>query len=1300
MRRPLVLMIIGVLCFSMLSLLHLSVTAPSSASTPLFSDLVVSNSFPLGGQSVTISVNWTILSGTLGTLIFGSNNTGLWTENQTYNPGAVSSCVWNVTLTCNSAGRCYVQWQECANSSAGYSNQTNVQSLYVWQPTPSVSSQPFANTSGGTRTFFFNGTHMVEYLAYQNSSTVPWHYSIAAYDLNDARWYYYDISVTCPSDGHWTPVLCATPNSTLILMWCKGSPGPIQYMLSTYTAGSASDTQKLISNWGSVQNVSSSVDSIGDAGRGGGDLYLAPLWLKNVTIIMDYVEPSGEGGTVFWESKLYYNDNIGWCGNDSTVFINGTSAGVSNSIYWNWYHDTQYGIMGAGSVQIPNTGMSDTQHYNIYFVYSPDCGTTWKLANGTILSTPISCSSLLIDNTMESNPSMSIMNSCPILDENGNVIIATDYFAYPTYSTCFGYQFQWTTMDYYNATPGSPNGVWNFQNITDAQSGNLIQGFFTGYGDSVGIIKDSYYGRPAFWIEINDSQIYYIRVPNSVSSFLAVVTDTSQPYCFCEPDGICPSDTASISYSWEWSLITHTMPVGNSSEPYEYDQNLSQSTIYGCLYTATANSTISEGSFYAYVPQYMEGCNYQIAVYGYNGTNWNLLGNSDYCSGLGSGWIYGTYTTRAWTGWTPTVSFSTPISLVSGTQYLICLYLNYIMRAGSPWTNPAFVYDDSTMVNQTIAFSTSDGFPPTITSPTYHNWSWDLALFTPCSYLKAFNAPHAINILSPQNTTYDITPLQLTFTVNESTTWIGYSLDNQSNVTTLGDTKLTGLSAGPHSIIVYAKDTSQNVVSSATVTFTIAEPRTIIVPDDYPTIQAAINAASDGDTIFVRNGTYYENVAVNKTVSLIGESESATVIDGNVTGNVFNVTSSNVSISTFTIQRSAVWPNNYLSINGLLLDNVTDCKISENIIANNDLGINILYSSNNSITENNITGSIDGGILLNSSPMNSIARNNIAYDLTGIYVSGSGSFNNRITGNNIMENNGDGGIVLQFSSTNNIVSRNNITNNPVGVCLYPWRGDHYDSTSWNNKMYHNNFINNTIQAQCGPLTNFWDNGYPSGGNYWSDYNGTDLNSGPHQNTTGSDGIGDIPYAADTSNIDHYPLMNPWAQPDIALVNLTASKSVVFQGYNISLSLTVSNRGNKVEGFNVTLSFNSTLVQEQHVILLNGTSVSLSSTWNNLGIAKGKYTLSASVELLPEETDIVRNNLTDGSFYVSMVGDLTGTTPFVPDGKVDGRDITAVARCFGSKLGDARYNPNCDLLNRGKIDGRDIIIVAKHFGEHE
>jgi len=74
----------------------------------------------------------------------------------------------------------------------------------------------------------------------------------------------------------------------------------------------------------------------------------------------------------------------------------------------------------------------------------------------------------------------------------------------------------------------------------------------------------------------------------------------------------------------------------------------------------------------------------------------------------------------------------------------------------------------------------------------------------------------------------------------------------------------------------------------------------------------------------------------------------------------------------------------------------------------------------------------------------------------------------------------------------------------------------------NNIFYHNNFINNTPQVKVYVDVNIWDDGHPSGGNYWSDYTGTDANY---------DGIGDTPYIIDANNTDHYPLMTPYIIPE-------------------------------------------------------------------------------------------------------------------------------------------------------------------------
>jgi len=86
-------------------------------------------------------------------------------------------------------------------------------------------------------------------------------------------------------------------------------------------------------------------------------------------------------------------------------------------------------------------------------------------------------------------------------------------------------------------------------------------------------------------------------------------------------------------------------------------------------------------------------------------------------------------------------------------------------------------------------------------------------------------------------------------------------------------------------------------------------------------------------------------------------------------------------------------------------------------------------------------------------------------------------------------------------------------------------------------------------VDSGGSGNVWDDGYPSGGNYWSDYNGTDMLSGPYQNESGSDGIGDAAYAIDTNNIDRYPLMNPWGASEVQ-VGVKASDWIKIE-YTIS-----------------------------------------------------------------------------------------------------------------------------------------------------
>jgi len=171
---------------------------------------------------------------------------------------------------------------------------------------------------------------------------------------------------------------------------------------------------------------------------------------------------------------------------------------------------------------------------------------------------------------------------------------------------------------------------------------------------------------------------------------------------------------------------------------------------------------------------------------------------------------------------------------------------------------------------------------------------------------------------------------------------------------------------------------------------------------------------------------------------------------------------------------------------------------------------------------------------------NDISGNNIENNSLGIYV--DGSYHN-VSGNNIIANNRHG-IRLQGASNNN-VSGNNITDNSdIGIYLDDSRsnsifGNYIADNGWgislsfsskDNLVYHNSFINNTIQAFDinDPPVNIWDVGYPSGGNYWSDYE----ERYPDAEQIDEAGIWNTPYVIDENNQDNYPLINPWSPPQV------------------------------------------------------------------------------------------------------------------------------------------------------------------------
>ena len=219
-----------------------------------------------------------------------------------------------------------------------------------------------------------------------------------------------------------------------------------------------------------------------------------------------------------------------------------------------------------------------------------------------------------------------------------------------------------------------------------------------------------------------------------------------------------------------------------------------------------------------------------------------------------------------------------------------------------------------------------------------------------------------------------------------------------------------------------------------------ALPNTIYVDDDnisgpwdgnpehpYQNITSGLAQAVAGDVIYVYEGTYFEQLLIDKPISLCGEDEYYTVIDGNNTANVIRVTANNVIITHFTIRNSL----SVFGFSGIRLDHSNGSNISYNIITRNYEGIWLENSNSNTFIDN--------------------------------YVS----------------NSGEG--IYAVSSSNNIFMNNMISNNEFGIVL---------RESSNNTVFHNSFLNNTWRSVSTINSiNSWDNGLE--GNYWSDYKGAD-----------------------------------------------------------------------------------------------------------------------------------------------------------------------------------------------------------------
>jgi parallel beta-helix repeat protein len=347
--------------------------------------------------------------------------------------------------------------------------------------------------------------------------------------------------------------------------------------------------------------------------------------------------------------------------------------------------------------------------------------------------------------------------------------------------------------------------------------------------------------------------------------------------------------------------------------------------------------------------------------------------------------------------------------------------------------------------------------------------------------------------------------------------------------------------------------------------FTRGIAKTITVPDDYPTITAAVAGSNNGDIIFVRAGTYdgpiNQTIVIDKPLSIVGESADKTIINLYPAYNVswiltapFFSYSNALSISAdhFALLNVTVVianPGGYISATGnqikIIGNNITTgsttgitvhgsyCKMADNI-----MGGRIQFDGSfNEVERNSLFAIYADGT-------SNIIKDNVC-EFLGLGYYSNHTTNNVVSGNRVTTSNrGYSGISL-FNSNNNFFCRNRL----LGFCSgFELRGSSSNTItantiadslnaginlwiSYNNAIYLNNFVDNmfgwtphVIDQYSDPnirlaspnasvSIDFWDNGKE--GNYWEGYNGSDVNG---------DGVGDNPFVINADNQDRYPLM--------------------------------------------------------------------------------------------------------------------------------------------------------------------------------
>ena len=333
--------------------------------------------------------------------------------------------------------------------------------------------------------------------------------------------------------------------------------------------------------------------------------------------------------------------------------------------------------------------------------------------------------------------------------------------------------------------------------------------------------------------------------------------------------------------------------------------------------------------------------------------------------------------------------------------------------------------------------------------------------------------------------------------------WCGIRLDYSSSENTLVDTNASNNGDGIH-----LSASSNNMLKNTTMS------------------RNAHNFGVDGNSL----SHYAQNIdtsnkADGKPIYYWIDQQDKQIPDD--AGFVGVVNSTNITVRDMRLTNN---------IEAVLFAYTENSKIENVTTSNNERGIYLDFSNNNTIIDNTASNNDWCGIYIDSSSNNTLVGNSASNNECGIHIGKSS--NNLLTNNNVSDNEGEG-IDLWYSS-NNTLQSNTATNNYHGIFLW------YSS---DNMLYHNKLLGNTKHnAYDSDGTNAWDSG--SAGNYYSDYNGTDPDG---------DGIGNDPHPipGGGGSVDNCPLMQPWTGGTQQLGDLNGDNQITPADAAIALAIAAS-----------------------------------------------------------------------------------------------------------------------------------------------